>query len=742
MFAINRVRRVQRAHCSRIFAVCLGLLSLSIIRPVDAKNKTLVMAAAEIRVGQFETALRLLDTLSSNDSLSSSAAVIRTRAALGLGRMAVARAALGQIRGRDLRVVRRWLAFRIAYVTGRTEEVIRLGAKVMDDEGVPKARRQRAALSWAEASLQLGRRKSAARRTLKTLAQSANDRSLRAAAWSVLAGKGDKKALQSLLVDYPASPQARTHLLAVDTLLSTEDLRLTRAENLFKLRAYTLAQSDFLWLQKSANPEVKQRAQLRLGTIRMRMRNDYEQSAAWLDSARNGPDEKLALDADYRYGIALGYLGRYRAASKVMAEVSVRARGRRARNARYQVGRLLHEAGHFREAVDKHQDFLKSKPRDREKWTWFLGWSQFRGGSCHGAERVFSTLMDHPNLLIGPKSLYWQARCHRIRRDMRAADRYLSQLRRRAPLSYYGLHGSALSGTLPKRQFKRLIVDEIGRLGPWMSKLGSGLRRLLKRIRLLSRVGYVDFARALFTQRIQKQLRRRLGRKRYAKALGDLAPILETWGQDWKRQHRRVKRRPWRHQFTALSPEQMMAAYPPAYAVLARAAGRAYDVSPWWLMAHMLQESRYKERARSHAHAIGLMQILPRTGRRITERIGFPKPIFWDDDLYDPGIALRQAAWYLDALRREYRGNVILAMAAYNGGPRRVSEHLGIVGELPFDMMIEEMGAHETRNYARKVTDHLIRYLELYADDEERKRGLESLLPPNLLPVPRGEITF
>ena len=156
----------------------------------------------------------------------------------------------------------------------------------------------------------------------------------------------------------------------------------------------------------------------------------------------------------------------------------------------------------------------------------------------------------------------------------------------------------------------------------------------------------------------------------------------------------------------------------------------------------MLQESRYKERAQSHAVALGTMQILPRTGRRIAERIGFPKGDFLDDRLFDAGVALRHAAWYLDALRREYRGNVILAMAAYNGGPRRVSEHLGIFRDLPFDAMVEEIGAHETRNYARKVTDHLIRYLDLYADDAERASVRASLLPPHTLPEPLGEIRF
>ena len=92
-----------------------------------------------------------------------------------------------------------------------------------------------------------------------------------------------------------------------------------------------------------------------------------------------------------------------------------------------------------------------------------------------------------------------------------------------------------------------------------------------------------------------------------------------------------------------------------------------------------------------------------------------------------PGVALRQAAWYLAQLREEYQGSMHLAMAAYNGGPRRMTQHVKIRGHLAFPDMIEEIGAHETRNYVRKIMDHLVRYLELYASDDERKAGLKRL---------------
>ena len=61
---------------------------------------------------------------------------------------------------------------------------------------------------------------------------------------------------------------------------------------------------------------------------------------------------------------------------------------------------------------------------------------------------------------------------------------------------------------------------------------------------------------------------------------------------------------------------------------------------------------------------------------------------------------------------------------------------------IAFPDMIEEIGAHETRNYVRKIMDHLVRYLELYASDEERKAGLKALKIPTQPIVPKMKIRF
>ncbi|MEZ4269924.1 MAG: transglycosylase SLT domain-containing protein [Myxococcota bacterium] len=82
-------------------------------------------------------------------------------------------------------------------------------------------------------------------------------------------------------------------------------------------------------------------------------------------------------------------------------------------------------------------------------------------------------------------------------------------------------------------------------------------------------------------------------------------------------------------------------------------------------------ESAYDDRARSWASANGLMQIIPRTGRLIAERL--------DIQDYNYGVLrvvpvnVRFGSWYLGALLQKFRGNLTLAIGSYNAGPLAVS---------------------------------------------------------------------
>jgi hypothetical protein len=94
------------------------------------------------------------------------------------------------------------------------------------------------------------------------------------------------------------------------------------------------------------------------------------------------------------------------------------------------------------------------------------------------------------------------------------------------------------------------------------------------------------------------------------------------------------------------------------------------------------QESRFDHRAISRAGAQGVAQFMPGTA----DDVGLDNPFNARDALPASGRLLRQL--------RERFGNLGLAAAAYNAGPRRVSDWLAKRGGLP----------RETRDYIRIVT--------------------------------------
>lgn len=117
-------------------------------------------------------------------------------------------------------------------------------------------------------------------------------------------------------------------------------------------------------------------------------------------------------------------------------------------------------------------------------------------------------------------------------------------------------------------------------------------------------------------------------------------------------------------------------------------AGERQGVDPRFIHAVIWQESKYKVRARSHAGAQGLMQLMPATAER-----------FGCDDPHDPVANIEAGTKYLKWLLRKFDGNVELALAGYNAGEGSVAKYNGIP---PYD---------ETRNYVRIISK---RYGKIY----------------------------
>lgn len=148
---------------------------------------------------------------------------------------------------------------------------------------------------------------------------------------------------------------------------------------------------------------------------------------------------------------------------------------------------------------------------------------------------------------------------------------------------------------------------------------------------------------------------------------------------------------------------------PRAYAESVERAARRHGLDPNLLFAVMRVESVYQKEIVSYAGAIGLCQIMPRTGQLIADAVG--KQDYTSADLLDPDTNLDFAAWYLRSLIERFDGRLPLAIASYNGGPHNVRRWMqDLPADMPLDTFLEHIPFDQTHRYVRRVLTHYRAY--------------------------------
>lgn len=107
---------------------------------------------------------------------------------------------------------------------------------------------------------------------------------------------------------------------------------------------------------------------------------------------------------------------------------------------------------------------------------------------------------------------------------------------------------------------------------------------------------------------------------------------------------------------------------------------RFHNLDPSLVIAVVEVESAGYHLAVSHMGAMGLMQLLPSTGKELAGQMG----IEWrgPDTLFDPIINIRLGTAYLSQLALRY-GDVNTALAAYNWGPGRIDRRIRLGASVP-----------------------------------------------------------
>ncbi len=161
--------------------------------------------------------------------------------------------------------------------------------------------------------------------------------------------------------------------------------------------------------------------------------------------------------------------------------------------------------------------------------------------------------------------------------------------------------------------------------------------------------------------------------------------------------------------------------------------GAIYNVDPSLISSVIRQESIFNPVILSPVGAVGLMQIMPYTGKYIAEQL---KEEFFVDSLTRPGFNIRYGVYYLRELLDQFKENLVLVLASYNGGPHNAKKWYERNKNEEYDLFVEDLLFAETRNYVKKVLGNYWTYQHL-----ARNPGLKNsyYAEPKIMDVSSGD---
>jgi soluble lytic murein transglycosylase len=345
--------------------------------------------------------------------------------------------------------------------------------------------------------------------------------------------------------------------------------------------------------------------------------------------------------------------------------------------------------GHFSDAAQILQRLIREFPASdlKPRAGWELAWGQYLSGNLPAAEESLQHLFK--DTVYRERALYWYARTKEKQHKSSEAERSYKQLLNDFPYGFYAawhrLHTNKPTGwmPLPNGMPEPLFPD------------GS------QRIQELASLGMLEEARTELAAFKLKNVDNNAtpGLSRLQQVAGDLHGSIMTFHQNRPATVERSNLAFW-----ALG-------YPRPYAEQFSRHSAANGLSDALVLSLAKAESSFRADVKSHAGAIGLMQMMPATARMTA---GVKAKNFNPLMLTNPEYNIRLGTKHLRELLNQYHQDTVYTLAAYNAGAGAVNRWRKSFGELPRDEFIENIPYQETRDYVKKIVAYMGVYRALY----------------------------
>ena len=490
----------------------------------------------------------------------------------------------------------------------------------------------------------------------------------------------------------------------------TAQMRLGRAEAFYSARQWKQAREEYKSIAKSAAGEEREFAELRAA------------ASAIQPKGGPGPLEQLRLanpnvDAERYAMLADVYHRRKKTDAMLRAAESAASRAPHSEGA----AKALFEAGNSfwmhldrGAAADYYRRSLAASATSpvAETAKWRVAWTAYLDRDPQAGALFEEHLRDFPASSYQAEALYWLGRLAERSGDNPRARAYLLKLAGRFPQTYWGsvararLQQLGPGNAAPAESVPVLaLVKPPKPLPDLNAPLGPPAARRDARARALHAIGFDPSAdlewRAGYAETGSAQLLVALAQA--AVASGRYPAAIVTIRQAVPQ----LEARRWEE----LPISVWAAAFPLPYAEQIRAAAARQGLDPMLVAGLIRQESAFQPGSLSKAKAMGLMQVMPGTGKILAKQLNVP---FKKQRLFEPEYNLRLGTKYLANLVAMF-GSEEPAIAAYDAGENRIA---GWQAQRKYDEMaefIECIPITETREYVQIVSRNASIYRRLTA---------------------------
>lgn len=450
---------------------------------------------------------------------------------------------------------------------------------------------------------------------------------------------------------------------------------------------------------RGGTPDTRNALRLEIGRTLFARRENRSAEQRMLRLAALQVAPELAAEALLIAGRAQYRDGRETRAQATLANAIERVNGSGpvAAEALFVLGDIAHDDGRATAAREFYRRAAAAdpaSPRGHEAAVRY-GALHYLAGDAAAAASAFS---ETPGSGTRRQRLdFWAALSHRATGDSTTAQRLLDGVLRLNPLSYYGMRAAELLSA---------PTPDIAIATPDDEQTPLRVRNALLRYDLLTELGLADAA-SYELDRLQELYAQQSG------VLYGMAEALHQRGEHLRavligraieRNLESSGRRPDARLLRIINPF-------PFRDLIEREAKR-HDLDPYFVVALMRQESLFNPKAKSGPGAVGLMQVMPRTGKAVAARLGIRN--FREEMLTDPETNIRIGTAILADHLRSYGGRVEDVLIAYNAGAGRLGRWRTFPERSDRDLFIERIPYDETRDYVRIVRTNTYLYRTLY----------------------------